>query len=214
LKSTLLLRVAAVGVALFAACCVEPPRVYHEAVPVPMVVTQDGMTPTPVPSVAITGAPVLAPPPESPPPPPIACSDLACGDFTIAGMMTASSFREGPPVVVDVVANVSYQAPVNATTLLVYPNGDTGAVTLPCAADVPGRILRVKAMGTGWVDVHGAINQDTGLLDTIDAQPFYSLQSLTGAAYPSVTLQAFYDDPGASPFMPHRTGWAVIAVSP
>ncbi len=189
--STLLLRVAAFSLTLFAACACEPPRVYHEPVFI-----HEGDA-------------------ELPPQNALACSDLTCdGDLTISGRMTASSFLEGAPVIVDAVANVTYDVPVNATTILVYPNGSATTVRLPAALPSPGRIVRVKAMGAGWVDVQGALlDPSMNVTDSIDGATSYGLQGLDGGPYPSVTVQA-YHDAFVPPNAPQRTGWAVIAVSP
>lgn len=186
-----------------AAFACEPPRVYHEGVEVPIFY--------PVQPINLETGPSG----ELPDSGAQACSALGCvGDMTISGRMFANSFIESAPIVVDAVVNSPYYVPPNTTTTLVYPNGDTAVLVLPCAADMPGRIIRVKAMGTGWVDIHGAINQGSGILDTIDGDPFYSLVALTGTSYPTVALQAFYDNPLDPPNIPHRTGWAVIAVTP
>jgi hypothetical protein len=188
-----LLRVAAFLLTLFAACACEPPRVYNEPV-----------------FIQVTGAPIAAPPQSA-----LLCSDLACdGDLAISGQMAASSFLEGAPIIVDAVANVTYTIPVNATTILVYPNGSATTVVLPIAESAPGRIVRVKIMGAGWVDVQGSVvDPSMNVTDQIDGAPSYGLQGLDGGPYPSVTVQA-YHDAFVPPNAPQRMGWAVIAVSP
>lgn len=204
--STLLLRLAALSLSLFAACACEPPRVYSEPVFI-----QEGDTTLPsTPTIIATGSPFSDPPPSS-----LACSDLACdGNLTISGQMGASSFLEGPPVLVDAVVNVPFLVPVNATTVLVYPNGSATTVVLPIAESAPGRIVRVKIMGAGWVDVQGSVvDPSMNVTDQIDGASSYGLQGLDGGPHPSVTVQA-YHDAFVPPNAPQRTGWAVIAVSP
>lgn len=190
-----LLRVAAFLLTLFAACACEPPRVYNE----PVFIHEDG-----------SELPIADPPQSA-----ISCSDLACdGDLTISGRMAASSFLEGAPVIVDAVANVIYNIPVNATTILVYPNGLVTHVVLPIAESAPGRIVRVKIMGAGRVDVQGSVvDPSMNVTDQIDGAPSYGLQGVDGGPYPSVTVQA-YHDAFVPPNAPQRRGWAVIAVSP
>lgn len=198
--------VAAFSLALLTACACEPPRVYNEPV---FIHEGDAELPS-QPTVLVTGAPIAAPPQSA-----LLCSDLACdGDLTISGQMAASSFLEGAPIIVDAVANVVYDVPVNATTVLVYPNGSATTVVLPIAASAPGRIVRVKIMGAGLVDVHGAsLDPSMNVTDMIDGAPSYGLQGLDGGPYPSVALQA-YHDAFVPPNAPQRTGWAVVAVSP
>jgi len=191
---------SSVGAALLASCY-EPPRVYH-------VERDDRYAPAaPIPGpirAHVDAIPIEQPPAQSA----IPCSDLVCGDFTITGTMTAQTFNEASPVIVDGAASSTYVIPDNATTFLVYPINDTVTVVLPLAADNAGRIVRVKAMGVGPVDIHGAFN-----VDTIDGLPSYALQGMANAPLPSVTVQAFYDSSG-QPGDPHHSGWAIIAVTP
>ena len=112
----------------------------------------------------------------------ISCSDLACdGDLTISGRMAASSFWKAP---CDrrCGCQCDLQHPGQRPTILVYPNGLVTHVVLPIAESAPGRIVRVKIMGAGRVDVQGSVvDPSMNVTDQIDGAPSYGLQGSTAA---------------------------------
>lgn len=140
------------------------------------------------------------------------CAELSCdGNFAVSGRISASSFLEGAPLIVDGIANVVYQVPPNSTTVIVYPNGSTTAIELPLSTEAPGRIVRIKVMGSGGVDIKGHIDPATNQPENIDNAPSMLIPSSISAPPPAITLQAYVDEfvpPGA----PKRSGWAVLSV--
>lgn len=142
------------------------------------------------------------------------CAELSCdGNFAVSGRISASSFLEGAPLIVDGIANVVYQVPPNSTTVIVYPNGSTTAIELPLSTEAPGRIVRIKVMGSGGVDIKGHIDPATNQPENIDNAPSMLIPSSISAPPPAITLQAYVDEfvpPGA----PKRSGWAVLSVYP
>jgi hypothetical protein len=185
------LHLAILAIPLLASCYYEPPREYT----VPVVIPIGNTTP---PTSGIIAQ----------------CAELSCdGDFAVSGRISASSFLEGAPLIVDGAANVTYTIPVNSTTVIVYPNKSTTEIELPLSTEAPGRIVRIKVMGTGGIDIKGTDDPATGKPENIDNAPSMLIPSSFGAPPPAVTLQAYVDEfvpPGA----PKRSGWAVLSVYP
>jgi len=192
------LHLAILAIGALASCYYEPPREYT----VPVYYPTDNV-------VAETTKPWYIPADIID-----QCSNLSCdGDFAVSGRISASSFLEGAPLIVDGAANVTYTIPVNSTTVIVYPNNSTTEIELPLSTEAPGRIVRLKVMGTGGIDIKGTDDPATGKPENIDNAPSMLIPSSFGAPPPAVTLQAYVDEfvpPGA----PKRSGWAVLSVYP
>jgi len=208
-----------VAMALLASC-VEPPRVYHEAV----LVSQPPLGHAAVaPLLAIPNStesghgahkPPIGVPISQPDPAWVQCSDIVCGDFTISGTMTAQSFIEGAPLVYDDPANLpSFEVGPNATTIIVSNGLNVGTVVLPIAVESVGRVVRIKAIGNSDVNIFGHPHAVANENDQIDGAPSYCMQWIDGAPWPSVTVQA-YENTTVQPDDPLRFGWAIIAVTP
>jgi hypothetical protein len=192
------------AIVALASCYYEPPREYT----VPVVIPIDNTTP-PTSGIIATGAPISDQSNNS-----FQCAELSCdGDFAASGRISASSFLEGAPLIVDGAANVTYTIPVNSTTVIVYPNNSTTEIELPLSTEAPGRIVRLKVMGTGGIDIKGTDDPATGKPENIDNAPSMLIPSSISAPHPAITLQAYVDEfvpPGA----PKRSGWAVLSVYP
>jgi hypothetical protein len=192
------LHLAILAIGALASCYYEPPREYT----VPVYCPTDNV-------IAETTKPWYTPADIID-----QCANLSCdGDFAVSGRISASSFLEGAPLIVDGAANVTYTIPVNSTTVIVYPNNSPTAIELPLSTEAPGRIVRIKVMGIGGVNIKGHLDPMTNQPENIDNAPSALVQSSMSAPPPAVTLQAYYDEfvpPGA----PHRSGWAVLSVYP
>jgi hypothetical protein len=126
---------------------------------------------------------------------------------TFRGIVSAQRFVEWAPVFI----SGYYEIGGYDNTIMVDPQSDTSVIKLPVAMYHAGRIVRVKVIGVGAVDIKPSVNGFTGLLDEIEGSPAgYSMQSF-GYPMPSVELQAYYSDPQASVNVPHKTGWAIVA---
>lgn len=128
-----------------------------------------------------------------------------------AGVVEGRRFMEAAPLLMSGYIEVTDEM----NTLLVNPQGAMSVVKLPPAIYHAGRIVRVKIVGPGTVDIKGSVNGWTGLVDPIEGSSAgYSMVPTPPHTMPSVELQAYYDDPTASLDVPHETGWAIVGSFP
>lgn len=197
-------RFALFAMPLLASCYYEPPREYT----VPVVIPIDNTTP-PASNVIATGAPISDPVSAS-----LQCVDLACdGDFAVSGRISASSFLEGAPLIYNGTVNGVFSILPNTTTVIVYAPGPPIDIELPLSTEAPGRIVRIKVMGVGGVNIKGHLDPMTNQPENVDNAPSMLIPSIISAPPPAITLQAYVDEfvpPGA----PKRSGWAVLSVYP
>lgn len=133
---------------------------------------------------------------------------------TFSGIVAGVRFEESGTVLVQ--KEQVYNLPDDANTLLVDPGGDTTVIQLPVAMYNHNRIMRVKVVGNGVVDIKTDINGFTGIRDPLDGSLLgYSMQGVSGAPMATITLKAFYmDTPPMNPQIPHYTGWAIVGSYP
>jgi hypothetical protein len=188
-------RFALFAIPLLASCYYEPPREYT----VPVIIPIDNTTPPNSSIIAASSA--------------VACDNISCdGNLSVSGQISASSFLEGAPLIVDNNQVDVWQVPTNATTIIVYSSIPTTVIELPLSTEAPGRIVRIKAM-SGSVTINGGLDETTGKPEQIDNESSFFLAAVVNSPPPAITLQAYVDEfvpPGA----PKRSGWAVLSVYP